>query len=111
MRAHDEQFPQISMPVFETRPSRSLPPDEFCLGVRPRKATKSRGPASRTPQGSPMGPFGWNSRVRCALTNAEQYFAAAGRLGDEPHKSHALLGPLGVDATEKANSPFIRQEI
>jgi Domain of unknown function (DUF3597) len=27
-------------------------------------------------------PFGWNSRERCALTNAEQYFSAAGRLGD-----------------------------
>ena len=58
-----------------------------------------------------MGPFGWNSRERCALTHAEQYFSAAGRLGDEPHESHALLGPLGVDAKEKANSPFIRQEI
>jgi hypothetical protein len=35
MRAHDKQFLQISMPILETRPSRSLPPDEFCLGVSP----------------------------------------------------------------------------
>jgi hypothetical protein len=30
--------------LLETRPRRSLPPDEFCLGVRPRKAANSRGP-------------------------------------------------------------------
>ena len=41
MRAHDEQY---RLPIFETRPRRSLPPDEFCLGVRPRKAANSRGP-------------------------------------------------------------------
>src|ERR1700730_1848212 len=44
MRAHDEQFPQIS-PIFETRPSRSLPPDEFL----------SRRFPPRTGAGSGMG--------------------------------------------------------
>ncbi len=38
-----EQLAQISVPILETRPSRSLPPDELCLGVNPRKTANSRG--------------------------------------------------------------------
>jgi hypothetical protein len=34
-------FRKYRLPIFETWPSRSLPPDEFCLGVRPRKAANS----------------------------------------------------------------------
>jgi hypothetical protein len=33
------------LPIFEMRPSFCLPPEEFCLGVSPRKAANSRGPA------------------------------------------------------------------
>jgi hypothetical protein len=33
------------LPIFEMRPSLGLPPEEFCLGVSPRKAANSRGPA------------------------------------------------------------------
>jgi hypothetical protein len=37
-------FRKYRLPIFETRPSHFLPPDESCLGVRPRKAATSRGP-------------------------------------------------------------------
>jgi hypothetical protein len=30
------------LPIFEMRPSFCLPPEEFCLGVSPRKAANSR---------------------------------------------------------------------
>jgi hypothetical protein len=45
-RAHNEQFAQIAIAhLRNTRPSFGLPPEEFCLGVSPRKAANSRGPA------------------------------------------------------------------
>ena len=47
MRTHDEQFAQVPIAIFEMRPSFGLPPEEFCLGVNPRKAANSRGPAKR----------------------------------------------------------------
>ena len=36
--------PWLVHELRETRPRRSLPPEELCLGVRPRKAANSRGP-------------------------------------------------------------------
>jgi hypothetical protein len=36
----------IGFPIFDTRPRRSLPPEEFCLGANPRNAANSRGPES-----------------------------------------------------------------
>jgi hypothetical protein len=44
MRAHDKQCPQISIAHLRDAAQLLLPPDEFCLGVRPRKAANSRGP-------------------------------------------------------------------
>jgi hypothetical protein len=37
-------FHKYRLLIFETRLSLFLPPYEFCLGVRPRKAANSRGP-------------------------------------------------------------------
>ena len=56
-----------------------------------------------------IGDYRRTGEVR--INECRTVFFGGRRLGDEPHKSHALLGPLGVDATEKANSPFVRQEI
>ena len=41
MRAHDEQFAQVAIAHFRNAPEFCLPPEEFCLGVSPRKAAFS----------------------------------------------------------------------
>src|ERR1700729_3875293 len=41
-------FRRYRFPIFDTRPRRSLPPEEFCLGANPRNAANSRGP-EKTP--------------------------------------------------------------
>lgn len=35
-------FRRYLSPIFDIRPRRSLPPDEFCRGTNPRKAANSR---------------------------------------------------------------------
>src|SRR5450432_3372886 len=44
MRPTTSNLRKYRLPIFEIRPSRCLPPEEFCLGVRPRKAANSLGP-------------------------------------------------------------------
>jgi hypothetical protein len=53
----------VRSPIFEMVPSRCLPPDDFCNGVRPSQAAKSRpianvsiGGASATIAVAVMGP-------------------------------------------------------
>jgi hypothetical protein len=41
-RTDDEQSPQVPLTILEMRPSRALPPEEFCRGVSPSQAAKSR---------------------------------------------------------------------
>jgi hypothetical protein len=45
MRTHDKQFAQIAIAHLRNAPELRLAAEEFCLGVRPRKAANSRGPA------------------------------------------------------------------
>ena len=45
MRTTTSSLRKFRLPIFDMRQSFGLPPDEFCLGVSPRKAANSRGPA------------------------------------------------------------------
>ena len=66
------------------RPSFGLPPEEFCLGVSPRKAANSRGPAKL--DAFPAWPWGGTGLHAIGNAGAVRGRSTGGRSGhSEPH--------------------------